>query len=145
MLKIKVAESKQVLELCLYVRDTVFTVEKNISKRIEVDEHDILDGICDHFLLECDGKPVGALRCMHVNGTTVKLQRFCILKEFRQLGFGKEMLEAVEAHYKNNSFSEIELDAKYEAYGFYEKYGYRKVSDVFEEAGIPHVKMVKEL
>lgn len=145
MLKVKVAENKQTLDLCLYVRDAVFTIEKNISREIEVDEHDVLNGSCDHFLLEYDGKPVGALRCIHVNEAAVKLQRFCILKEYRKLGLGREMLEAVEMHYRSDSFSEIELDAKYEAYVFYEKCGYRKVSDVFEEAGIPHVKMVKAL
>lgn len=145
MLKITIAENRETLDLCLQVRNAVFTIEKNISKEIEVDEYDILHGICDHFLLEYDGKPVGALRCMWMSEATVKLQRFCILKEYRKLGLGKEMLEAVELHYRSQSVSEIELDAKYEAHGFYEKCGYRKVSDVFEEAGIPHVKMVKQL
>ena len=142
---IKVAENEEILGLCLYVRNAVFTVEKKIPKDIEVDEHDILNGKCDHFLMEYDGKPVGALRCMRISEDVAKLQRFCILKEFRKLGLGKEMVEFVEEYYRNHSFFKIELDAKYEACGFYEKCGYRKASGVFKEAGIPHVKMVKTL
>ncbi|MBB6446892.1 putative GNAT family N-acyltransferase [Bacillus benzoevorans] len=32
-----------------------------------------------------------------------------------------------------------------QAEGFYEKLGYRTASDVFMDAGIPHILMVKEL
>ena len=145
MLKIKKAENRETLDACLCVRNAVFTVEKNISKEIEVDENDTLTGRCDHFLLKYDGKPAGALRCMRIGNGTVKLQRFCILKEFRNQGLGRKITEFVEGYYRNNSFARVELDAKYEAFEFYEKCGYRKVSELFEEAGIPHVKMVKEL
>ena len=138
-------ENKEMLDLCLQVRNTVFTVEKKIPKEIEVDKNDTLNSKCDHFYMEYDGKPTGALRCMRISDDTVKLQRFCILREDRKRGLGREMIASVEEYYRNNSFTRVELDAKYEAFGFYEKCGYRRNSDLFEEAGIPHVKMVKEL
>ncbi|MDY4027186.1 MAG: GNAT family N-acetyltransferase [Enterococcus avium] len=37
------------------------------------------------------------------------------------------------------------LSAELSAQAFYEKIGYRVVSDIFEEDGIPCVKMQKEL
>lgn len=145
MLKIKKAENNEVLETCLYVRNAVFTVEKKIAKEIEVDENDMLNGRCDHFLVEYEGKPAGALRCMRTGDDFVKLQRFCILKEYRNQGLGRKITAFVEEYYRNNSYAKIELDAKFEVFEFYEKCGYKKISDPFEEAGIPHVKMVKEL
>lgn len=145
MLKFIRAENKEMLDLCLHVRNAVFTVEKGISREIEVDENDALNSRCDHFFMEYDGRPAGALRCMRIGGDTVRLQRFCILKEYRNRGLGRKITKFVEEYYRNNSFTRVELDAKYEACGFYEKCGYRKISDLFEEAGIPHVKMVKEL
>lgn len=145
MVKVKKAESKNMLDACLDVRNAVFTVEKDIPKEIEVDENDSLNSRCDHFLAEYDGKPAGAFRCMQAGDDTVKLQRFCILKEYRNQGLGRKMTAFAEQYYRNNSFKKIELDAKFTVFEFYEKCGYRKVSDPFEEAGIPHVKMVKEL
>ena len=39
----------------------------------------------------------------------------------------------------------IYLEAQTYARGLYEKHGFRQISDVFLEDGIPHIKMLAEL
>ena len=139
------ADTKELLERSKRVRRWVFTVEKEIPEEIEVDEKDCLEGGCDHFLILYTQKDVGAFRCMYASESVVRLQRFCILKEVRGLGVGGEALKYVESYYRKRGISRIELDAKFQVEGFYHKCGYQTVSGVFEEAGVLHVKMVKDL
>lgn len=145
MLHVIAAKDSRLLAECLKIRNTVFTLERGVPQEIEVDSQDISDGECDHFLIEYEGKSAGALRCMRTGESVVKLQRFCILKEFRLLGLGRKTVAYIEDHYREMGISRIEMDAKYEAYKFYEKCGYQIKSEPFMEAGILHVKMRKDL
>lgn len=144
-IEIIAAEDECTLARCLKIRETVFIIEKNVPKEIEVDSSDCLNGACEHFLILCGGADAGAFRCSRTNGNAVRLQRLCVLKEFRAHGVGKAALEFLESRCRKDGFSAIELDAKLDASPFYEKCGYKKVSEPFIEAGIPHVKMKKEV
>ncbi len=139
------AENKDVLERCLKIRKRVFTVEKGVPEEIEMDNYDCLNEMCSHFLVRYQNTDVGAVRCLNISEDTLKIQRFCFYKEYRGLGLGKAVMEYMENAYKNRGFKTVEMDAKYEVFGFYEKCGYRRVSDVFTEAGVKHVKMMKRI
>lgn len=133
------------LKRCLKIRDKVFTSEKGVPKEIEVDEYDCLNESCNHFLIRKQSNDIGTVRCLYTSKDTIRIQRFCFLKEYRGLGLGKIVIEYIENYYKNQGVTKIEMDAKYEVFGFYEKCGYEKVSDVFIEANIKHIKMKKEI
>ena len=137
--------NKDMLEHCLEIREKVFSIEKGVPKEIEVDKFDCLNESCSHFLVRYQNNDVGTVRCFYISDDAVKIQRFCFLKEHRGLGLGKSVMEYMEGNYRNRGFAVIEMDAKYEVCGFYEKCGYKVVSDVFIEANIPHIKMMKEL
>lgn len=143
--KICKAENGEMIDRCLKIRNAVFILERGVPGEIEVDEHDCIGESCDHFLILWQGSDAGTVRCLHQSGNTVKIQRFCFLKEYRGRGLGKEVIEYIEDFYKKRNVTTIEMDAKYDVSGFYEKCGYRKVSDVFIEAGIEHIKMMKNL
>ncbi len=145
MIQITLACNQAALDECLQIRRKVFIEEKNVPESIEIDEHDILDGKCDHFVIGENADAIGTLRCMYLDESTIKLQRFCILPQYRGLGMGRKMLELVEDYYKGKSVSRIELNAKFEVAQFYEKCGYTVISDRFLEAGIPHIKMAKDI
>ncbi|MDE6789410.1 MAG: GNAT family N-acetyltransferase, partial [Ruminococcus sp.] len=100
---------------------------------------------CEHFLIRCDGKDAGALRCSYPPENVARIQRFCVLKECRGRGLGKAALEQVESYCRSRGRRAVELDAKLAAAGFYEKCGYQTASDTFIEAGVAHVKMRKVL
>lgn len=144
MIEFLKAETLNDLNRCLAIRRTVFIEEKNVPESIEVDEMDCLEGPCKHFIVCCNGVDVGAFR-LRVNGDCVRLQRFCFLAKERGKGYGSETMRFIEKWSNETGIKKIEFDAKLESSRFYVKNGYVVVSDEFEEAGIPHVKMEKVL
>ncbi|MBD5084297.1 MAG: GNAT family N-acetyltransferase [Clostridiales bacterium] len=144
MIDVIPAQTPEDLDRCFAVRHAVFCIERGVSPSIERDEWDTLSPTRTHFLIQEDTADIGALRCRYTGDTAV-IQRFCVLKEYRAGGRGRTALKAVEDWCRAAGLRRVELDAKFEVRGFYEKCGYRSISDPFEEAGIPHVKMAKEL
>ena len=144
-LKIIKVENKNDLDKCLNIRESVFTKEQGVSKEIEVDEYDSLNNNCILFLIKYKNVDVGTLRCLFQENNIVKLQRFCFLKEYRNLGIGKKTLDYIENYYKEYGSKLIKLDAQYQVYKFYEKCGYIKNSEIFMEANIKHIEMIKEI
>lgn len=139
------ADTEELLKRSRWVRKQVFTVEKRIPEAVETDGLDRLDRGCDHFLILYNNKDAGAFRCVNTSESAVRLQRFCVLKEVRGLGAGQRALKFMEDYYQERGVCRVELDAKFQVEGFYRRCGYRTVSGVFEEAGVLHVKMVKDL
>ncbi len=144
-IKVSKINDEKLLKEALKIRNTVFTIEKGVSESIEVDENDVLNEKCDHFMIEYSSNKVGTIRCLKDDEDTIKIQRFCILKEYRKLGIGRKVLEYLEDYYKNLQKKKIIMDAKYSVSNFYEICGYKKISDIFIEAGIEHIKMEKNL
>lgn len=133
------------LNHCLEIRNKVFTLEKKVPREIEVDQYDCLNKACDHFLVRYQKSNAGTIRCLYVANETIHIQRFCLLKGYRKQGLGHLTIEYIEKYYRNHGIKQIEMDSKYEVFGFYEKCGYEKVSEIFVEAGVEHVKMVKQI
>ena len=142
---IKPARNQQELEQCLSLRKKVFTEEKGISSEIERDEQDNLLSDCDHFWADLEGIPTAACRCRQIGNQTIKLERFCVLKEYRSKGIGKQFLEELEEYYREKGVLEIEIDSKYQVFPFYQKCGYQICSGIFLEAGVEHLKMKKTI
>lgn len=144
MFDIIIAEDEQTLSECRRMREEVFVREKKVDPAIEQDEHDILGGEYEHFLITEDGESIGALRC-RIEGGTVRLQRFCVLRDKRGNGAGRAAVELIERYYRAMGAERIELDAKCSSQEFYEHCGYKVISERFVEADVLHVKMLKEL
>lgn len=136
---------ESVLNEALQIRYVVFTLEKGVSTDVEIDGYDDLNNMCDHFMIKYNSSKVGTIRCLNINEDIIKIQRYCLLKEFRGLGIGRTVMEYIEKYYANQCKSKIVVDAKYDACGFYKKCGYSERSDTFVEAGIQHIKMEKVL
>ncbi|HIT01682.1 MAG TPA: GNAT family N-acetyltransferase [Candidatus Enterenecus merdae] len=133
------------LARCLQVRRAVFVLEKGVPESLEVDDSDRLGTSCLHFLIQVDGADAGALRCQSDGSSAVRIQRLCMKARYRGGGWGKAALAEVERHCLANGADRIVLDAKFDVCGFYEACGYRRVSSVFLEANVPHVRMEKAL
>ena len=133
------------LEICKAIRRRVFIDEQGVEECLELDEHDVLGGKCRHFYALVDGVSAGAFRVMNKGIGVAKLQRFCVLSEFRMIGVGRFMLEKLEQICRAQGYKKIEMGAQCRAVPFYEKCGYTVVSGVFMDAGIEHVKMEKDL
>jgi len=124
-----------------YVRKKVFVEEQNVPIEIELDEY---EDFAEHVVLYDDHQPVGAGR-FRVISDTGKLERICVLPQYRGKGAGNIILETLEKLAAEKGLKKIKLNAQTQAENFYKKHGYQTVSDIFMDAGIPHVTMEKTL
>ena len=139
------ADTPALFDRCLAVRQAVFTGELGVPAGGERDSRDCLDGECRHFLITRGGQDIGAVRCLPQADGTLRLQRFCIRRDCRGQGAGRQTLREVEERFRREGFSAVALDAKCSAQGFYTACGYETVSGPFLEAGVLHVAMQRPL
>ncbi len=124
------------------VRQEVFVQEQDVPEEVELDGE---DGDAIH-LVAYDGElPVGTARLRTVDGATGKAERLAVRADHRGEGLGRRLMERLEDIAREQDCARIHLHAQTRVEGFYDSLGYETVSDVFEEAGIPHIKMKKEL
>ena len=144
-IKIIKVKNNEDLQICSDLRKEVFGNEENAPEELYiVDQFDKLDTTCN-YLLKLDSIPVATIRFIKVNDTVVKIQRLVVLSKYRGNGYAKLILEYLEKDVFNLGYKKIVMDSAEKAVGFYEKYGYKKVSDIFYEDNRPHIKMEKEL
>lgn len=132
---IKVSGQKD-LENVFAIRKEVFVGEQNCPPELEWEHEE--ESV--HFLAKVNDEPAGAARWRKTSNG-YKLERFAVLKKFRGLGVGQELVKTVLADLPENA-TYIYLHAQVQAVALYEKFGFRKLGNEFEEAGIWHYKMV---
>ncbi len=76
---------------------------------------------------------------------TVKLRQMAVNSDMQRRGFGATLIRYAENFCILNEYSKVELNAREEAVGFYHKLGYHTEGGLFEEVGIGHFKMKKQL
>ena len=122
----------------LKARSAIFNMEQNIHYQ-DMDDIDYKSLHC--FFLE-ENKIVAYLRAFYEGDGTevVKVGRVLTLKHGN--GAGKELMEKSIIAIKDiMKCKKIIMDAQKYAAGFYEKFGFKTVSDDFLEEGIVHVAM----
>jgi len=130
------------LEDAFAIRKKVFVEEQHCPIEDEFDSFDDLTADCTHVLVYYNEKPVGTGRVRRVE-EKAKLERICLLEEYRKHGLGKDIIAMLEDRARKLGCEHAILHGQTHAEGFYKKLGYVTTSDVFEEDGIPHIKMEK--
>ena len=126
------------------VRRTVFIEGQDVPEDIEMDGR---DEEATHFVAydPDDEIAVGTARLRFPDPETAKAERLAVLTAYRGDGLGRELMERLEDEARQQGCSRVCLHAQTTVVAFYERLGYNVVSEEFEQAGIPHVEMVKEL
>ncbi|WP_077623026.1 GNAT family N-acetyltransferase [Sediminibacillus massiliensis] len=140
-MEIKTTETDQELKEAYNVRNIVFVEEQKVPAELEIDD---LEDESIHFVGYEDGGPVAASRLRFVDEYG-KLERICVLKDYRGRSLGSNIIQEMEAVIKSKGYQKAKLNAQTRAVKFYESLGYRTVSGEFMDAGIPHVTMTKNL
>lgn len=120
---------------------------RRIRKRVFIDEQgvtpeqewDSLDADAIHFLAEEDDFAVGTARLLP-DGC---IGRVSVLKEWRGLKVGEALMQAAIDEAERRGLKQQTLTAQVHASRFYERLGFRAVSEEFIEAGIPHIDMLR--
>lgn len=130
------------LEACRALRRTVFIEEQKVP---EAEEWDGLDGQAIHLLAWQEGEPVGTARIL-LQGEIGKIGRVCVLEQARGTGLGAALIRAaMDVLRTRPGIVTAKLGAQTHAIGFYEKLGFTVYGPEYDDAGIPHRDMVREL
>jgi predicted GNAT family N-acyltransferase len=124
------------------IRIQVFQVEQGVDPALEFDG---LDETSEHILAYLDNQPVGTLRIRYLDKQLAKIERLAVLSTARGQGIGKKLTEKAIDVLEQKEISKVMIHAQEYVKGLYEKLGFEQVGGIFEEAGIPHVKMIKYL
>ena len=133
---IKIIETDDDYQSCLFIRKQVFIIGQNIPVEIELDD-DKIDAT--YFLANLSGNPVGTARYRKTD-FGIKLERFAVLENARNFGVGKALVLFIVNYLKNEK--KIYLNAQKSVIDFYAKLGFAPVGDQFYEASIPHKKLI---
>lgn len=133
------------------VREMVFVFEQHVPPEMEIDDD---DPRCVHVLARtAGGDPVGAGRltpgiaapsAVQDDGALPgvgRIGRMAVLRDWRGRGVGTALLRTLVEQARARGLTELSLHAQRYAVPFYERHGFRRAGDEFEEAGIAHVRM----
>lgn len=119
------------------IRQRVFVEEQKVPPELEWDD---TDDIADHYLaVTGDNEPVGVARLFSTLEETAHIGRMAVLPEFRGKGVGEALLRHLIS--EASRFGELQLSAQEHAISFYQRSGFHVCSDLYDDAGIPHVDM----
>ena len=140
--KVIAIESPADMQRAYAIRRRVFIEEQRVPEEIELDAD---DAHAFHAIAILDGVAIGCGRMLEHGGSEVKIGRMAVLPEFRKTGVGAHILRFLIERARTRGFRKAILHAQLTAEGFYLKEGFSPVGGVFDEAGIAHRKMEREL
>jgi ribosomal protein S18 acetylase RimI-like enzyme len=76
---------------------------------------------------------------------TVRLRQMAVVNDVQGKGIGRALMQFAENLARDRGYRRITMHARKNALGFYEKMGYKKKGEEFEEITIPHYVMEKAL
>lgn len=120
------------------IRETVFVREQGVPAEIEMDA---LDAKCLHAIAWEGDQAVATGRLLpdgHVG-------RMAVLKDWRGKGVGGALLECLVGAARARGHREVVLSAQVHAVDFYLAHAFLREGEVYQEAGIAHQEMRRQL
>lgn len=138
MIKTSWLSAKDDLKDPFYIREKVFVEEQNICREEEFDD---LDAVAMHLIVY-DGKvPMATGRVLLEENKRAVLGRIAVLKEFRGDGIGDLVIRMLIRKAFDAGAETQSIHAQLYCKEFYERVGFKQISDVYDEVGIPHITM----
>ena len=125
------------------IRSEVFVAEQKIPADLEWDGAD--SGCVHAVAYNRFGLPLGTGRWVQQAPGVAKIGRMAVIQPLRGAAVGAKLLDALIRSVKDSGNEQVVLHAQTSAMAFYSRAGFATHGAVFEEAGIPHVEMVKSL
>ncbi len=141
-LQIKIVTYTEALEEIRLIRTLVFHKEQGVDLELEFDGK---DSAAEHLLAYLDNQAVGTARIRQLSEDIVKIERVAVVKSARGKGIGKKLTQTALDLAMQQGFEAATIHAQEYVKGLYSQLGFVQVGDKFDEAGIPHVKMVRKL
>jgi len=139
MVRIELMGWEQARTIAGPIRFSIFVGEQNVPPGIELDDK---DADCVHAIAyDAAGKAIGTGRLLpdgHIG-------RMAVAKDWRRRGVGAEILEALIGEARKRGHKEVALSAQLQALEFYRGHGFTAEGKVYEEAGILHQQMRRQI
>lgn len=130
-------EDQEKASIVFEIRQRVFVEEQKVSREEEYDDY---EDESMHYMLLVEKQPAGTARWRFTNNG-IKLERFAVLPQYRNVGAGSTLVKAVLADVIPHQ-KKIYLHAQVAAMNLYKRAGFVAEGELFYEANIPHYKMV---
>ena len=128
--------NSELMQIAHQIRYKVFVIGQNCPEELEWE----FEEESTHFLVFDNKKAVATARHRKTE-KGYKLERFAVLASERGKGYGKKVLQAILSDLADFN-GLLYMHAQVQVLPFYEKLGFEKEGEIFEEAGIMHYKMV---
>ena len=132
------AQYQQMLKL----RDDILRKPLGLSftkEELEIEKDYLLIGAFE------DDKMLACCMLVEEKSKTIRLRQMAVLNDLQGKGIGKALMIFAENLARDRGYNKITMHARKNALGFYEKMGYKKTGEEFEEITIPHYLMEKKL
>jgi YbgC/YbaW family acyl-CoA thioester hydrolase len=125
------------------IRHEVFVQEQSIPADLEWDEsdHDALHAVAFNRL----GQAVATGRLLREGPGVARIGRMAVHRMLRGSGVGRQVLQTLLAAAAARGDSQAVLHAQRSAEEFYSGMGFRPHGEPFDEAGIAHIEMARDL
>jgi len=141
-LSYKLVASDRELKAAFEVRLQVFVEEQGISEELELDD---IDQEALHMVVKDGERVIGTARVLFLTANQAKIERMAILKPFRRRGIGRGIMSFLNEELRNKQVEQVVLHAQYAVVAFYKSCGFEESGLPFQEAGIKHIKMERQL
>ena len=126
----------------LKARSAVFMMEQNIHY-LDMDD---IDYRSIHFAdMDGSGHVTAYLRMYGSEEDRAAVNIGRVLTVMRGSGNGRKLIDRAVSYASENGYRKVCCDAQKQTVLFYEKCGFHRISDEFIEAGIPHIRMQRDL
>lgn len=126
-------------EYCKSIRLPVFVEEQGVPQHLELDPQD--ETFLHVVIFNHDNTAIATAR-LAPNG---KFGRMAVLKKYRRQGLGAELLREITKLANSLELEQLACHAQQSAVNFYQNNGFQITGKPFQEAGITHIKMLKNL
>ncbi len=140
--QVKTLEKDADLKDAFEVRKSVFHIGQGIDEAVDFDGR---DKDADQFVAYLGNTPVGTARVRYLEDGSGKVERVAVLEKYRGRDCGLQIMQHILGYLKKKGTNKVVLESQVYAASFYDKLGFTRAGNEFDEVGIPHIKMEKKL
>src|SRR5699024_2277332 len=115
-MKIFITDEEKYYNDCVDIRKKVFVEEQGDPEDKELDEN---ENESLNVLLLLNNSHAGTERYRKIDDSTIKVERMAVLKEYRGMGFGNNLMNFVHVHARKSGYHWAKLGAQTHAIKYY--------------------------